>query len=1142
MTFSEKEVREETLKYFNGDELATDVWIKKYALRNKQDELLEKTPDDMHRRLAKEFARIESRYPNPLSEDEIYEKLKDFQKIIPQGSPMAGIGNNHSIQSIGNCFVLPSVIDSYGGILKTDQELVQLAKRRGGIGFDISNIRPKGMFTSNAAKTTDGIAPFMERFSNSCREVATSGRRGALMLTISVNHPEIETFLTIKNDLLKVTGANISVKFTDEFMEAVKNDKEYEQKWPVDSDDPVVSRKVPAKKIWDKFIHSAWKSAEPGSLFWDTINYWSPAHSYGKKDARFFNVSTNPCQPGFATVITPNGIKTFDDIKIGDTIWSKNGWTKIVNKWETGIKPVYEYLTTSGRFIGTENHQIVSKGEKIEVNDAQSIDILSCNDVNNIKHEIIDILDGLMIGDGSCHLASKDKVYLTIGENDNDYFTSEISPLLIEKHAVKYENAWKVLTSINENELPPIPERIIPDRFYYGNANKVAGFLKGLFSANGSVLEKYNRITLKSTSLKLIKQTQDMLSFLGIRSYFTTNKEKDINWKNGLYTSKASYDLNISTDRNIFKEKIGFLHTYKNNLLDNICKIKIIDKDKTGKIKEKIFLGNFPVFDITVDNDSHTYWTGGLNVSNCSEIAMCPDSCRLLIINPASYVINSFLDNAYFDYDSFYKDCKIAQRLMDDIVDLEIEKIEQILNKIDSDPEPDDVKFVEKRMWEMFLETAKLGRRTGTGPTAIGDTVAMLGIKYGSDESVEIVNNIYKILALASFESSCDMARERGPFPLYDFEIEKNHPFIEKLLNEKPSLRESYEKYGRRNIAMLTTAPAGSVSLLTQTTSGIEPVFLLSYKRRRKISHNEDKEVFSFIDDVGDKWIEYDIYHHNLKKWMELTGKTNVEESPYFGATSNDIDWLKTVELQAAATQWVDHAISKTCNLPSDVSEQLVSEVYMKAWETGCKGFTVYRDGSRTGVLVSSDEPKQSDAEIRFSPKDAPKRPETLPCDVHNVTIKDQNWTIFVGLMDGKPYEVFGGLTDKIEIPSEYTTGEIIKKSKKTIPSSYDLKINGFLIKDIVKSFDNPEYGTLTRLISLSLRHGAHIEYVCSQLSKDKASNIFSFQKVLSRVLKKYIENGRKITDKICPECSNDSLIYQEGCLTCTNCGYSKCG
>ena len=742
---------------------------------------------------------------------------------------MSGIGNEAKIQSLSNCFVIESPADSYAGILKTDQEQVQIMKRRGGVGFDISTIRPKGMITSNAAKTTDGIEVFLDRFSNSCREVAQGGRRGALMLSISVHHPQIMDFIKIKRDLTRVTGANISVRVSDDFMTAVKEEKPYIVKWPVDSQNPEMWGSRDASEVWNALIEGAHASAEPGVLFWDTATRMTPSDAYS--DAGFGSVSTNPC----------------------------------------------------------------------------------------------------------------------------------------------------------------------------------------------------------------------------------------------------------------------------------------------------------------------------------GEIILSPyDSCRLMLMNLTSFVNNPWTSEAQFDWGKFRNYSRKAQRLMDDMIDLEIEQIDKILAKIDADPESDHVKFYERTLWVRIREVAKAGRRTGLGVTGLGDTIAMLGQRYGSDESIETVEEIYKWLSLASYEESIQLAKERGSFPLFKLEKEEGHEFLDRVISSlTEEVQEDYRQYGRRNIANTTTAPAGSVSCLTQTTSGIEPAFMLHYTRRKKVQNGEE---VMFVDDLGDEWTEFTVYHHGFKQWLDSDHGTTASKddlrhavafSPYHGATANEIDWRAKVKLQSVAQKWICHAISNTTNLPNDIDVETVKDIYMLGWELGCKGVTVYRDGSRSGVLVSTEGKKEDDS--AFGERHAPKRPDSLECDIYHTSVKGQKWVVLVGLLDGKPYEIIGGEAENIEIPKKYKKGTLTKRSFKTANSKYDLKFGKdddvFGIRDIVSVFDNPNYAGYTRTISLALRHGAPVQYLVEQMQKDKEMDMFSFSKVIARCLKNYISDGTTSSVKVCPDCgAEDSIVYQEGCATCKACGSSKCG
>jgi ribonucleoside-diphosphate reductase alpha chain len=831
--YSYAQVFEASIEYFTGDEFAAKVFVDKYALQTPKGEYLELTPADMHHRLAKEFARIENKYPNPVSEEVIFSLLDHFKFVVPQGSPMSAIGNPHQLQSLSNCFVVQGVhtdkLDSYGGIMLADQEIVHIMKRRGGVGLDISGIRPKDVITNNAARTTDGIGVFMERYSNTCREVAQNGRRGALMLTISINHPEIETFINIKRDKKKVTGANISIRFNDEFMTAVKNDEEYTLRWPVDAtpETAKVTKVVRARDIWEQVIDSAWTSAEPGLLFWDTVQQNTPSdlyHEFGHN-----SICTNPC---------------------GEI-----------------VLPAY-------------------------------------------------------------------------------------------------------------------------------------------------------------------------------------------------------------------------------------------------------------------------------------------DACRLLVLNLSSYVRHPFTKEAVFDFKKFNQHTIVAQRLMDDIIDLEIECVDRILAKVAIDPEPDEAKAIELALWKKIRAMNISGRRTGLGITALGDALAMLGIKYGSKDSIEVTRKIYRALAVGSHTSSCIMAKERGAFPIFDYKLEKDHAYLNSIFKDcSPEVRKMWKTSGRRNIALTTTAPTGSVSSQTQTTSGIEPVYMLSYVRRKKHNPSDKNARVDFVDAMGDMWQEFTVYHHGVQKWMDVTGNEDITKSPYYGATSNDIDWVASVDLQAAAQESIDHSISKTCNLPEDISKEVVSQVYMRAWEKGCKGFTVYRDKCRDGVLINKSEAKRGTdgrpVEIEISM--APKRPPELPCEIKKVKIQGEQWTIFVGLFNNKPYEIFGGLSKYVDIPNKYKMGKINKNGKVDDITTYNLVLGEgdeqMLIKDIANVFENANFGAFTRTISLALRHGTPVQYVVEQLQKDKHSEITSFSKVIARVLKNYIVDGTKSTaERKCPSCQKEnSFAYQEKCLTCTNCGWSKC-
>ncbi len=839
-TYTFDEAMKATAEYFKGDELAAKVWVNKYALKDSFGNIFERTPDDMHHRLANEIARIEGRYPNPLTADQLFDLFRNFKYIVPQGSPMTGIGNNYQVASLSNCFVIgcDGSSDSYGAIIKIDEEQVQLMKRRGGVGHDLSHIRPKGSPVKNSALTSTGIVPFMERYSNSTREVAQDGRRGALMLSVSIKHPDSESFIDAKMEQGKVTGANVSVKLHDDFMQAVVDNKPYVQQYPIFSDEPKFTKEIDANALWKKIVHNAWKSAEPGVLFWDTITRESLPDCYA--DLGFRTVSTNPC----------------------------------------------------------------------------------------------------------------------------------------------------------------------------------------------------------------------------------------------------------------------------------------------------------------------------------GEIPLCPyDSCRLLAINLYSYVENPFTPEARFNFELFKEHAMLAQRIMDDIIDLEMEKIDMILAKVDSDPEPDYIKQTERELWNKIKEKTIKGRRTGVGITAEGDMIAAMNLRYGTEEATSFSEEVHKTLALACYRSSVTMAKERGKFEVYDAAREANNPFMMRIKEADPELYNDMTQFGRRNIACLTIAPTGTTSMMTQTTSGIEPVFLPVYKRRRKVNPNDAKAHVDLVDEVGDSFEEYIVFHHKFVTWMEANGLDTakkytqeeidelVAKSPYYKATSNDVDWLQKVHMQGRIQKWVDHSISVTINLPADVSEDLVNELYIEAWKSGCKGCTVYRDGSRTGVLVSTKKDEKP-APCNCYPEITPKRPQELDCEVIRFQNNKEKWIAFVGIHNGRPYEIFTGLADDedgLMLPKSVNKGKIIRNfHEETNTKTYDFQfINKYGYKTTIEGLShkfNPEFWNYAKLISGVLRYGMPIDQVVKlvgslQLNNDSINN---WKMGVERALKKFIPDGADTGQK-CPHCG-ETLTFTEGCMKCNNCGYSKCG
>ena len=844
-TYSYDEAYNATLEYFKGDELAARVWVNKYAVKDSFGNIYEKTPADMHWRIANEVARIEAKYPNALSSEELFDLMDHFKYIIPQGSPMTGIGNDFQVASLSNCFVigLDGPADSYGAIIRIDEEQVQLMKRRGGVGHDLSHIRPKGSPVKNSALTSTGLVPFMERYSNSTREVAQDGRRGALMLTVSIKHPDSESFIDAKMTEGKVTGANVSVRIDDDFMKAAIEERPYMQQYPIDSDKPMVSKEINASAVWKKIVHNAWKSAEPGVLFWDTIIRESVPDCYA--DLGFRTISTNPC----------------------------------------------------------------------------------------------------------------------------------------------------------------------------------------------------------------------------------------------------------------------------------------------------------------------------------GEIPLCPyDSCRLLAINLYSYVVNPFTPEAYFDFELFKKHVALAQRIMDDIIDLELEKIERILEKIDADPESEEIKGTERHLWEKIYHKSGLGRRTGVGITAEGDMLAAMGLRYGTEEATEFSEQVHKTVAIEAYRSSVNMAKERGAFKIYDTEREKNNPFVNRIKEADPELYEEMAKYGRRNIACLTIAPTGTTSLMTQTTSGIEPVFMPVYKRRRKVNPNDANVHIDFVDETGDAFEEYIVFHHKFLTWMKANGydpdkrytQEEIDElvtkSPYYKATSNDVDWLMKVKMQGRIQKWVDHSISVTINLPNNVDEDLVNRLYVEAWKSGCKGCTVYRDGSRAGVLISAQKDKKKEKEEECwckPPQVVEVRPKVLEADVVRFQNNKEKWVAFVGLLNGHPYEIFTGVLDDEEgivLPKSVTTGHIIKNYDEAGIKHYDFQFENkrgykMTVEGLSEKF-NKEYWNYAKLISGVLRWRMPIEQVIKLVSSLQFDNenINTWKSGVERALKKYVIDGTEAKGIKCPNCGHETLVYQEGCLICKTCGSSRCG
>lgn len=1128
---------EELLKYFNGDELAASTWLNKYAYKD------EKTPTEMHRRMAKEFARIEQEYNNPMSEEEIFELFDNFKYVIPGGSVMAVLGTDMQ-SSLSNCSVIESPKDSISGIMDTAKNAANLFKRRFGVGFDISTLRPSGSKVNNSAKTSTGAASFMDLYSMVTNTISQNSRRGALMLTISINHPDVLEFIQKKQDLTKVTGANISVKVTDEFMKAVLEDKDYLLRWPVDYrvpescdayeynklykfESPTSTnyiKRIKAKELWKTLMHCAWNTAEPGIIFEDRMINYAPDGVY----PLYKMVSTNPCQPSWATVLTPNGISTIGNIKVGDKIWSKEGWTTVINKISSGIKDVYEYRTTAGSFYGTENHKIISKGVKVEAKDAKSIDLLAGYSEHFKNLDPQAIMDGLVLGDGSVHKASNNLVYLCIGKDDEDYFSSEIQDLIIQHRPGLDEYAYEIKTTIIPDELPYTFQREIPERYFKADQKTVLAFLRGLYSANGSVVK--TRVTFKTASSKLRDQLQILLSSVGIRSYYTTNKSKRVKFSNGDYVCKESYDVNISTDRDIFYENIGFLQDYKmKKLLVTLDGIK--KSDKHHDIISTTYLATEEVFDITVDNKSHTYWTGGLNVSNCGEIGMGQfDSCRLLHINLTSLVKNPFKEDATFDYSTLKQVAYKITKLADDLVDLEIKALE----KIKLIAEPDEQKLIQN-----FIDTGKLTRRLGVGFTGLADTLAMLNLPFS--DSLDVIEQIMYVMFEAELRCTIDMGKERGAFNGWQKNLENlvNNEWYQFVKDNYPDQYEQMQQYGRRNISFSTVAPTGTVSLLARCSSGIEPVFMPYYTRRRKVQNDSDK--VDFVDVTGQKFTNFKVIHPNLVKCLNilfpdkdiylLTDKELdelISKTPYAGQFAGDIDWHKRIKLQGVVQKYITHSISSTINLPEKTTEEEIADIYIEAWKAGNKGQTIYRQGCRDGVLV-----KNEDAVKKIVSTQAPKRGRKLIADYYETKVKGETFIVLVGLMDNRPYEIFA-FRPNLDAHFPNHQGIIVKQKK----MHYMFTSDKLTIPDLQLANENIEERAATLYSSMLLRHGVDIKYIV-KTAKKVNDNITSFSSAMCRILSKYIEK-EEVKGEVCPECGG-KLLRDGGCIKCLDCGWSRC-
>lgn len=1168
--WTKEQVLSRTEKYFAGEKLPAKAFLK-YALRETEDEkedvFHELTPDDMHRRLAKGFAEAESKFPNAMTEEEIYDLFKDFRKHCPQGSPMMGVGNNFQTLSLGNCFVIPSPEDNISSIMDAAKNTANLFKRRAGVGLDISNLRPDGANVNNAALKSTGAWSFSDLYSYVTGFIAQSGRRGAEMITIAVNHPDIFRFVSMKSDLGKVTNANVSVRLSDKFMNAVKYDDEFLLQWPVDCEPEVArfKRKIRARTLWSHIVEKATKFAEPGLIFWDTMCDYLPAHSYSVKHEGFKTLSTNPCLVGSTLVFTDKGPKRISDLvgkKFIAIVDGEKHPSTDEGFWSNGIKDVYKLTTKEGYTLElTDNHKLLVKIGNNDFNWVPLMDISVGDKIKIQKHhnnfvwgnigkENFDMgwCLGMLIGDGTFG-GKQDSAILTFWGDTKEEFREESLRILRENVKIRSDSKGHL---VEKNDLIRVRSSGLRDfAGEYGirknhkmdlskleevSSEMQRGVIRGLFDSDGSVqgtIEKGISLRLSQSDVGLLESIQRMLLRFGIFSkiYKERHKAGYRSMPDGQggckdYFCKATHELVISKE-NIYRynELIGFFHSEKTEKLNLI--LEELATNPRGFYKENFvarvekieYIGKKEVFDCTIP-EVHFFDANGVSAHNCSEIAIGVGSCRLYSQNLKYYVKLPFTKAAYFDYGEFASDVRKAMRLTDDLVEMEIDKINAIIEQSDAEDE--------RKLWQMYLETCKMGRRTGLGTHGLADALARLCVCYDSDEALEVVDKIYETLKINAYDESAELAKERGPFPIFEWELEKDNKFIKSLPDW---LQQKIERYGRRNISILTNAPTGTVSLLSQTSSGIEPVFRNSHTRRVKM-HGDDKGVVpDFVDENGIAYREFEVFHKNVQEYMDMY---ETDELPDYFVESNNIDWNRRVELQSVIQKHIDHSISSTVNLPRGTKPEVVGELYMSAWEHGLKGITVYVEGSRSGILISEDEKKKKGG-IQYI--DAYKRPEVLECDIHHST---NGWIFFVGLLNGKPYEIFGGPKKQVPVGERQKKGILTKRKLVQTNSEYDLRWSNRELKNIGAYFNEHGYVDITRLVSMNLRHGVKPSFIVDQLSKNKVSDFFSFNKAICRVLKKYIEDDTS-SGVACVECGEKAMVYEGGCSVCTNCGYSAC-
>jgi ribonucleoside-diphosphate reductase alpha chain len=1067
--------------------ISEDIFKKKYCLSG------ETTPEEVFHGVAQEVASVE---PAHLQQhwQSLFEEEMSSGRLLPGGRILANARPNSKMKFYNNCYTI-DIEDSMEGIYQALYEDAQISKSGGGVGFNISKIRPKGDKLSRGGEASGPIS-FLKVFNESAKIILTGGtRRAAHIAIMNIDHPDIREFITIKKGGLnnELTQFNLSVGISNKFMSDVQADADWALQWG-----GVVYETVKARELYDLLASHAYEHNEPGVLFLDTVEQYNSGKNYFTMDR------SNPCQPAWAKVLTPEGVKTFADLTVGSKIWSKEGWTTVVNKWSTGIKPVYRYATTNGVFYGTENHQVVSNGHKVPIGEADTVETLrGYYDTDHQPHNIQDIMDGLVIGDGSVHKASNNLVYLIIGANDYDYFTSEIQPLLTRDRAKLKKGAYEVSTTIRSEELPKTYERRVPARFIT-SATTIKSFLRGLFSANGSVCG--SRVTLKASSKGLIEDVQLMLSSIGIRSYITTNLSKQVQFSNGSYRCRQSYDLNISADRDKFITSIGFIQHYKN------ARIPIEagkDRHTDSDVREVTFVAEEEVWDITVDNESHTYWTQGLNVSNCGEVVMPAYSlCCLASLNLTKFIVDAFTDTVYFDFDAFNRSISIGVRFLDNVLDATqypLERIEEF-----------------SRQW----------RRIGLGFTGLGDAFAMMKLVYGEVGSLELSHKIGQALRDTSYRTSMELAKEKGQFAAFKTDIAETG-FILTLPND---IQKDIRQHGLRNIALNTCAPTGTISLSlgNNCSSGIEPIFSLHYDRNIRTGRGDETRKETVYDDA---WLKY-----RAKAWEQTPENTGVDPLiPPFFVTSQEVDPYAGIDVQAIFQKYIDHSISKTASLPKEYSYEDYKGLWQYAFNSGLKGFTSYNpSGSLKGILEHKEPEKPVDSPVLIDRHHAPKRPVELPCDIHEITVEKNKFVVAIGTYFGALYEVFlvdnnEGLIDVMK----YKEGVIKKVGK----GKYDLIVkNGVekILIDNISKFSGGLFGSLSRMVSMSLRHGVPLEFIVETLQK--STGFDKFDKVVARVLKKYIRDGEKVqSSKVCLNCGSEDLIYEGGCVVCKQCGNSAC-